>query len=319
MFEKKSYSKEITLIREKSNRTNKLNSLLIQDTVEDLNLIIDGNYPQSHINNLYSKISNPVCYFSHCHLDHTAQAYYIQENYNGTIKCPLQEKDYILSLENLMEIVGFSRLGLSEAYEMLAKKYMKFQPCSEVTTFDPLTHNIDLTHYIITTIHCPGHSPGHTAFLIKGKSKDYPNILYVSDIGSHPYYGDLNSNLPQYRKSINKLEEIYLEDDYILHPAHGTIYPTREINFFDRIRAKINRNGTKILAHLSKSEPKSIRELTYEWTLRSEERVNPIIKDLYLLWDGGMIYHHLQEFIEEGRVKKAKIDENIMDEQYILK
>ncbi|MGV9173564.1 MAG: MBL fold metallo-hydrolase [Promethearchaeia archaeon] len=318
MFERNNYSEEITLVREKSNRTNKLNSLVIQDKTKKINLLIDGNYPITHIDELYPTLPNPHCYFSHCHLDHTAHAYYIHKEYNGIIFCPEQEKDYLTSLENLMERVGFKELGLSKQYKTLAEKYMKFKPCNEVKTFDPSQHSIELSNYIIKTIHIPGHSPGHTAFSIKAKNNSNPNILYVSDIGSHPYYGDLNSNLLGYRNSINKLEEIYISDKYILNPAHGKVYLEEERDFFDRIRTKINRNGKKVLAALSKTKPKSIRDLTHRWILRSKERVNPLIKDLYLLWDGGMIYHHLNEFVDQGLIQKVEKNENIIDEKYLL-
>ncbi|MFO8017661.1 MAG: MBL fold metallo-hydrolase [Promethearchaeia archaeon] len=317
MFERKSYSKEITLVREKSDRTNKLNSLLIQDDAKNLDLLIDGNYPLSNIDELYSALPNPVCYFSHCHLDHTAHAYYIQENYDGTILCPEQEKGYLTSLKNIMDRVGFSELGLTESYKSLAEDYMKFKPCKKVSTFNPSQHIVELSNYTIEALHIPGHSPGHTAFAIKAKNSSDANVFYVSDIGSHPYYGDFNSNLPEYRNSIDKLEQIYHADTYILNPAHGKVYLEKEQDFFDRIRTKINKNGEKILAALSPSEPKSIRDLTYRWVLRSENRVNPLIKDLYLLWDGGMIYHHLQEFIAQGLVEKVDTSENIMDETYI--
>ena len=37
-----------------------------------------------------------------------------------------------------------------------------------------------------------------------------------------------NSDITQFRESIDKLEKIYYEDDYILVPAHGNYYINKD-------------------------------------------------------------------------------------------
>jgi glyoxylase-like metal-dependent hydrolase (beta-lactamase superfamily II) len=233
-----------------------------------------------------------------------------------------------------MERVGFNRLELKEKYKKFARDRVKFKEPSDVNVFIPGNDVFEMESVKIKTIHIPGHSPGQTAFIIENKiprksKSDTSNtehidltnnekILYVADIGSHPYYGDLNSDLKQYKESIDKLESIYLSDKYIMVPAHGNIYFEKEENFFKRIRNKIDKNEKKVINALKETTYKTIPDLVNEHIITPKERIYEPIKSLYLLWDGGKIYHHLNELIEEGLVQKQE-ENGILSDKYKLK
>ncbi len=309
----------VYLVKEKSNRVNILNSLVIQNNGLTNSLLIDANYPFDAIDELYSRIkTSKMLIFSHGHLDHTAHAFYHQEKFYTPLFCPIQEMDYLTNLDKLMERVGFNKLNLKEQYSMMIKQYIKFQECKYVNSFIPGKDNFDCASFLIESIHIPGHSPGHTAFKISSKNNKARKILYVADIGSHPYYGDLNSDIFQYRKSIDKLEKLYLNDDYILVPAHGNFYNEKDENFFNRIREKIDKNKEKVINSLSKEKPQSLRELIDQRIITPQERIFEPIKELYYLWDGGMIHQHLLELINENRVKKIE-KKDFFSHEYILK
>ena len=309
----------VYLVKENSNRVNRLNSLIIEDNGLTNSILIDANYPFNAIDELYSKINtSKMLIFSHGHLDHTAHAFYHQEKFNTPLFCPIQETDYITSLDKLMERVGFKKLNLKEKYSMMVKNYIKFQECKKVNSFIPGEENFEFKSFLIETIHIPGHSPGHTAFKISSKYNNKRNILYVADIGSHPYYGDLNSDIIQYRKSIDKLEKMYLNDDYILVPAHGNFYNVKDEDFFNRIREKIDSNKKNVINSLSKEKPQSLRKLIEKRIITPKERIFEPIKELYYLWDGGMINQHLNELIIENRVKKIEKND-FFSHEYLLK
>jgi glyoxylase-like metal-dependent hydrolase (beta-lactamase superfamily II) len=163
----------------------------------------------------------------------------------------------------------------------------------------------EVGNVLIKSLHIPGHSPGQTAFQINNEK--YQNkILYVADIGAHPYYGDFISKLQEYKKSIDFLEDIYLSDNYILVPAHGTIYGERDEEFFKRIRERITKNRKRIIKSLSKNEAKSIKELVEDGVMTPKEKQFEPIKGMYYLWDGGTIYQHLKELEEENRVLRIQ-------------
>ncbi|TFG00695.1 MAG: MBL fold metallo-hydrolase [Promethearchaeota archaeon] len=307
----------ICLVKEDSSRVNILNSLVIEPK-NHANILIDTNYPFDDIDNLYSEIGKvEFLLFSHGHLDHTAHAFYHQKKYKTPIYIPVQESEYITNIETLSDKIGFKMLNLEDKYLMMIKKYMKFDLCNNVNSYNPGEDNFQSRNFIINTIHIPGHSPGHTAFSIKSKDEDSKAILYVSDIGSHPYYGDLSSNLTEYRKSIDKLEKIYLNGEYILIPAHGTYYLDKDKDFFNRIRDKIDSNEMKIIDSLNSHNYKSIKEIVEQRILTSADKIFEPIKELYYIWDGGMILNHLDELYEKNIVEKIK-GNTFLDNKYKL-
>ena len=311
---------KVYLAKEDSDRVNCLNSLIIEDPTPKEAILIEANYPFDEIDELYKRIAPPAkaLLLSHGHTDHTAHAFYHQQNYETPIFIPVQEQEHLLSLDTLRDAAGFTQLGLEEKYNLMVREYMKFQECETVLPYTPGEKIFHYTVVNIETIHIPGHSPGHTAFALKFSPElNNKNILYVSDIGSHPYYGDLYCSLSAYRDSIDKLENIYLSGDYILVPAHGKYYLEKDPDFFNRIRRKIHKNAQKVLEALSKTEPKSIKDLVYEWFMTPKDRAHPLIKELYLLWDGGMIAQHLREFQDQGLVRKIE-EKDFLNDNYIL-
>jgi len=309
-------SNNIYLVREDIKKVNRLNSLMIELDQNNGTILLDANFSFDNITELYSRIKSKVLalVISHFHTDHSSRAYYHEEKYNTPLYCPIQEEKYFKSLSAMMEDVGFIKLGLSEAYLFFINKIMKFKECKKLKTVNPGVDILDFSSIKLETIHIPGHSPGQTAFVINSTS---PKILYVSDIGSHPYYGDLTCDLKEYRNSIDKLEKIYLSDNFALIPAHGNIYLEKKERFFDKIRERIKINEQKVLKALSKTNPKSIKDLVLERIITPEERISQPLKDLYYLWDGGMIYQHILEFVENGIVEKIE-EKDFLNDKYIL-
>ena len=316
MLEYLKLSNNVYLIREDFKKINRLNSLMIELDQNNGIILLDANFSFDNINELYSRIKSKVSalIISHFHTDHSSRAFYHEEKYNTPLYCPIQEEKYLKSLSTMMEDVGFKKLGLSEAYLFFINKIMKFKECKKINVFVPGTEILDFSSIKLQTIHIPGHSPGHTSFIINSSS---PKILYVSDIGSHPYYGDFICDLKEYRNSIDKLEKIYLSDNFALIPSHGNIYLEKKENFFDKIRERIKINEQKVIDALSKTNPKSIKDLVLDRIITPEERIYQPLKELYYLWDGGIIYKHILEFVEKGFVEKVE-EKDFLNDKYIL-
>jgi len=81
---------------------------------------------------------------------------------------------------------------------------------------------------------------------------------------------------------------------------------------------EIKKNEQIVLSALSKTKPKSIRDLVQkEYLLTPKEKINPIIEEGYLLWDGGMILLHFNEFLEQGIIEIVQ-KKSLLDDTYIL-
>ena len=72
-----------------------------------------------------------------------------------------------------------------------------------------------------------------------------------------------------------------------------------------------------VLNALDKNKAKSIKNLVEERIITPKEGIFPKIKDLYYLWDGGMIFQHLKELIEEGIAEKIE-EKGFLNSKYIL-
>ena len=91
----------------------------------------------------------------------------------------------------------------------------------------------------------------------------------------------------------------------------------KDKEFFNRIRLRIERNRLAVLDALNKTKPRSIKQLVEEHIITPKERIYHAIKELYYLWDGGMIFQHLKEFIEDGIVEKVD-EKDFLNHKYIL-
>jgi sugar-specific transcriptional regulator TrmB len=103
-----------------------------------------------------------------------------------------------------------------------------------------------------------------------------------------------------------------------LVPAHGNFYLEKEENFFNRIRNKIDKNEEKVINALEETRFKTIPDLVREYIITPQERIYEPIRDLYLLWDGGKIYHHLNDLIDKNFVQKQE-GNDILSDKYKLK
>ncbi|MBD3253915.1 MAG: MBL fold metallo-hydrolase, partial [Candidatus Lokiarchaeota archaeon] len=134
-----SLTENASIVKENTNRTNKINSLLLIDPTENTSILIDSNFPTKFIDNFYQNLKNPVSalLLSHCHLDHSSRVYYHQNRYRTHLLCPIQEEDYLLSLDSLLTRVGIKKLGLTKTFKIFTNEYIKYKKIDKIETYQP--------------------------------------------------------------------------------------------------------------------------------------------------------------------------------------
>jgi len=145
----------------------------------------------------------------------------------------------------------------------------------------------------LTTIHTPGHSPGHYAFFFPQEKILFSADLDVSSRG--PWYGDEFCDLDDIVNSINKL--IALKPQ-ILVSSHRRILDS---GVEDLLRDYLNialQREVNILNYLT--EPRTIDDIANqdfinEWELRTQH---------VLFWQKMMIVKHLDRLIKNRMVTK---------------
>jgi len=164
----------------------------------------------------------------------------------------------------------------------------------------------------IKTIHVPGHSPGHTAFIIEDIKENKRKILFASDIGitnRGAWYGYTYSHLKDIKESVKKLEKIYFDDDFIVASGHGPIIFDKKPEIFNDIIRRIDDIDNKLLSILDSNNPKSLDEIIYKGRFSSEDHTiqskdDPLLsqKRLVSFFERNMITRHINDLIERKKI-----------------
>ncbi len=158
------------------------------------------------------------------------------------------------SLDGLMAGFGYNRHDNPD----LALKFCEefhFTPRPDATGFTD-GHTWDLGGgTTIEALHLPGHTRGHSGFMITG------GILYLSDIdltGFGPWYGDVWSDLDQFEHSINIVRGIEA-DKYVTFHHKGIIEDHQTfLRLLDRFESVIERRHHAMLNFLA--EPRYVSD-----------------------------------------------------------
>jgi glyoxylase-like metal-dependent hydrolase (beta-lactamase superfamily II) len=189
---------------------------------------------------------------SHCHEDHIAANFLFQDS-----PWHFHEEDIpgIQSLEGMMAIYGFDE-PFHSAWQQAIVERFHFTPRTDAISFRD-GDVFDLGGVRIRVIHTPGHTRGHSAFLIEPD-----NVLYLGDIDLSsfgPYYGDAWSDLESFEKTLERVRAIEARRYATFH--HIGVLDGREafLERFDRFARVIRDREERLLAYLS--EPRSLDEI----------------------------------------------------------
>lgn len=154
---------------------------------------------------------------THCHLDHVAGAFFLQNKYNVPFYIPQDEVEVLKS-----SVVSAEHYGLH-----LFKHVEEFETIENFGKIDVLGESFDI-------LHVPGHSPGHLAFYNENEK-----VLINGDVlfkGSFGRYDLPGGDLKVLKNNI-KTKLFTLPEDTIVLCGHGpqtTIGEERESNMINQ-------------------------------------------------------------------------------------
>lgn len=297
------------------------NGILIKNSENSENILIDCNFNYGEIQTLNDSLSNGICayYSSHTHLDHVSNLHYF-EDLGIPIYCPIPEDRYLKDMNIFLKENGMVDCGVDNIFRNLIYFKLNFKNLKHSNAFKP-GETFNYGKISLETFHMPGHSPGHTAYLIRDKTKSRNPVLFVSDLGiekSGPWYGLKHCSLKEYRDSIKKIEDIYLSDDMVLASGHGKSYLTKQLQIFKNALKRIEINEGRVLKMFDSKKPKSLKEITLKGIYYPEnhlKRLPPDARKIHFCWEWYIILHHINELREKGKLKE--IDHEL--KSYVLK
>ncbi len=280
---------------------------LVIETGKSEKILIDCNFPGELMDPFLHLINNEVQYYfvTHFHMDHTAHVHLIEEKTSATIFMPKQESHIITDLNNLIEFAGIDKAGLADVWRTFGYKILKFKECKSVEAFTPGT-KFQFDDITISTLHLPGHSPGHTGFIISDFSDKEEKILHVADLGLDPFgpwYGfEKICSLPDYFNSIEKVEKLLKDCRYLLS-SHTDIFTENFTSIINNVRLKILKREDLILNAIKSSRsPLTLDQLNALELIFPINKFAPPERFLYQFWSKNFLIHHLSRLIAQKKI-----------------
>ncbi|MGC0327397.1 glyoxylase-like metal-dependent hydrolase (beta-lactamase superfamily II) [Streptomyces sp. SAI-170] len=156
----------------------------------------------------------------------------------------------------------------------------------------------DLGGRTVTVVHLPGHTAGHSGFLIEPDG-----FLFVADIdltSFGPYYGDPGSSLTDYEASIRRCREIdasWYGTSHQKGVIEGAADFRRRLDAFAGVMAK---REAALLAFLA--EPRSIEEIVDHRLVYRPHVEGPHVRPV----EHRTAVQHLDRLLGEGRIAEAE-------------
>jgi glyoxylase-like metal-dependent hydrolase (beta-lactamase superfamily II) len=224
------------------------NALLVSGTTETVLIdptlsVADGAIAQAQVDRVL---------ISHCHEDHLAGLFRFP---NAAVHVHEADRIGLESLDGLMRIYGMPptteaawRIEVTEKFHYVAR------PDAISFRDDDV---FDLGGTTIRVVHLPGHTRGHSGFLIEPDG-----VMFLADVdltGFGPYYGDAWSSIDDFECSIQRCREIEA-GVYVTFHHKGVVRSRRELlTQLDDYEAVIARRERKLLAFLA--EPRTLDDI----------------------------------------------------------
>jgi glyoxylase-like metal-dependent hydrolase (beta-lactamase superfamily II) len=186
--------------------------------------------------------------FSHCHEDHIAGSHLFQD-----VPCHVHEADRpgLDSIDDMMAIYGFPE-PMDSTFRKLVVERFHYTPRDDAQSFTD-GDVFDLGGVTIRVLHTPGHTRGHSCFVVQwGAGGEDERLLYLGDIeltSFGPYYGDAWSSLESFELSLQSIRDIRCAWYATFHHI-GVLDREHYLERLDRFTLKIDEREARLLEYL---------------------------------------------------------------------
>lgn len=213
----KTIDRHITLVDFQTFLFPRCNCLWIQD---DINCLIDNSPDQADLAYLRQQKIDLIIN-SHGHIDH-----YLYNHQFPRSKIMMHSEDTAIAQarEKYLEAFGMTTLNQDDRLQELYLKEVQYRTTriDEHINADQV-FNLGTTRFEV--LHLPGHSPGHCGFIFPEQGFVFSADIDFSNFG--PWYANLDSSIPQFLQSIDRLAD--LKPDYFIS-GHGAALVTENVS-----------------------------------------------------------------------------------------
>jgi len=230
---------------------------------------------------------------SHCHEDHVAGNHLYP---NATWH--LHEEDVlgIRSIEGMMAIYGMSP-SVAAAFEEVVRREFHWVARPDALAFRE-GDVFDLGGVRVHVVHTPGHTRGHSAFLIEPAGVLYLGDIDLSSFG--PYYGDAWSCLPDFERSLERVRAIDARWYATFHHVGVLDGRAAFVERLDRFAGVIATRERRLLEFLA--EPRTLDDIArHRFVYRPGDAV-PYAEDV----ERRSMGQHVDRLLAAGRVAEVE-------------
>lgn len=189
---------------------------------------------------------------SHAHEDHLAGVWHYP---HAPVHAHEADVAGVRSLDGLVNVFGYTG-ELAENWRRELVEHFRFVPRPDAVAFRD-GDMFDPGGTRLHAIHMPGHTRGHSAFLLEPQG-----ILFLADVDLSsfgPYYGDASSSVDDFERTLRRCREIDARWYVTFH--HKGVVEGRGtfLELLDAYAAVIGRREGALLAYLA--EPHTLDEI----------------------------------------------------------
>ena len=265
-------------------------SLLIED--EKVVLIDTGTGPKVNNRIARDKKVNLIIN-SHGHEDHISGNHLFP---SATICSHQFDAPPIRSVAKLKELYDVTGTDVEKSMDIFLEDMFSLRNSRVDMEFED-EKVFNLGSIKMEVIHTPGHSAGHCCFYIPKMKLIFLGDIDLSSFG--PWYGCLDSNIPDFIDSIHKIKSKDFETAISSHK--GIIEGKKEIDKkLDEYLDKIYERENKLWELLH--EEKNLEEIVEESIIYGEF---PEPVEMYRLMEKTMLIKHLGKLVEEEKINRT--------------
>ena len=232
---------------------------------------------------------------SHCHEDHIAGNHLFPE---ASWHAHEHDVEGLRSLDAMMEIYGYEGPTGDDFRRVLVEDFhYRARPDARSFTDGAV---FDLGDVRVRVLHTPGHTRGHSCFLVEGRGCE-DGLLYLGDIdltSFGPYYGDAASDLEDFERSIELVRGVHVRWYATFH--HIGVLEGREAfeRRLERFAGRIEERERRLLEFLA--EPRTLDEIArHRFVYRPQDEV-PWAEAV----ERRSMEQHLERLERSGRVER---------------
>lgn len=267
-------------------------------------IVID---PQCGMENLKNGLDCLGCTFSditavfntHFHVDHSTASRWLYSEFGVPVYMHESDAAAVASWDAIAARYGIESSELKKMLYRVFNGIAGFRPFSVTHPFrvgDPLPAAIG-------SIHCPGHTPGHCAFVYQG-------LLFSGDVELNvPWVGNANSSVQDFLDTIETLSEMSFAG---ILPGHGMPVFDGIQRSFLRYRSELLRAAEKVYSALG-AAPNTLDRIAAP----SRKFLSPTVRERFNIENESLLYHlellavsrYLTYLEAKGRARRTFSDE----------